>query len=90
MLIILFTATVSCYNVAMAEGTQPFQIDNPDTLSSLEQQISIIPPNLRDQYRALEIHVGKAFVEVFGDNLTPKQIEYLESVHTLYTDYETA
>ena len=46
----------------MPENIRPFLLDDPDAFTSLEEQTSVIPPNLRDNYRELEIRVGKAFV----------------------------
>jgi len=74
----------------MPENIRPFLLDDPDAFTSLEEQTSVIPPNLRDNYRELEIRVGKAFVEAFGQYLTKEQLEYMTSVHILFTDDSTA
>ncbi len=74
----------------MPEGETPFLLPDSNTLTELEQQISILSPEYKQKYNDLELYVGNVFVDLYGEYLTEEQKKYLTSVQIIFTDYEHA
>ena len=77
----------------MLTTQEPYYLDgeeNKDVYTYLENQISVIPPHLREGYRDLEVKIGEAFVSEYGEYLNDRQKEYFGRVQTIFIDPERA
>lgn len=79
-------------NSSLVRTDRPFYLGNEsrNVLKHLETELSIIPPELREGYLAVEDRVSKAFLDRYGKFLSDEQKEYFVERQVIFMDYETA
>jgi hypothetical protein len=68
----------------------PYYLLNHNDFAHLETEMSIIPPEFRENYRSLESTVSAAFIAAYGQYLSDAQRQYIANIQTIFTDHETA